>query len=66
MVKYGYTSFTNERKYSEYVCGCCGKHLGSIEIVYDGNNTKEYDDIVGWNFCPYCGDKLWDEEPWLE
>lgn len=66
MVKYGYTSFTNERQYGEYVCECCGKHLGSIEIVYDGNNAKEYDDIVGWNFCPYCGDKLWDKEPWLE
>ena len=30
MVKYGYTSFTNERKYSEYVCECCGKYLGKI------------------------------------
>ena len=66
MVKYGFSSANNERIYHEYVCDYCGKHLGSIEIVYDGNNTKEYDDIVGWNFCPYCGDKLWDEEPWLE
>ena len=60
MIKYGYISFTNERKYSEYVCGCCEKHLGRIEIVYDGNNINEYDDIVGWNFCPYCGRPLWE------
>ena len=66
MVKYGYTSFTDKYKYGEYICGCCEKYLGSIEIIYDGNLTKEYDDIVSWNFCPYCGDKLWDEEPRLE
>ena len=66
MVKYGYTSFTDKYKYGEYICGCCEKHLGRIEIIYDGNQTKEYDDIVGWNFCPYCGNKLWDEESWLE
>ena len=66
MVKYGHTSFTNERKYGEYICGCCEKYLGSIEIIYDGNLTKEYDDIVNWNFCSYCGNKLWDEESWLE
>ena len=66
MVKYGYTSFTDKYKYGGYICGCCEKYLGSIEIIYDGNLTKEYDDIVNWNFCPYCGDKLWNEEPWLE
>lgn len=66
MVKYGYTSFTNERKYSEYICECCEKHLGSIEIIYDSKGVKEYDDIVDWKFCPYCGQPLWDKEPWLE
>lgn len=66
MVKYGYTSFTDKYKYGEYICGCCEKYLGSIEIIYDGNLTREYDDIINWNFCPYCGEKLWNEEPWLE
>ena len=66
MVKYGYSSFTSERKYCEYVCDHCEKHLGEIEIVYGTSHTKEFDSIVGWNFCPYCGEPLWDEKPWLE
>jgi hypothetical protein len=66
MVKYGYSSGTNERTYHEYICDHCGKHLGGIEIVYGTSYTKEFDSIVGWNFCPYCGKPLWDEKPWLE
>ena len=65
MVKYGYTSITNEHTYHEYVCDYCGSHLGGIEIINKGNYTEEHDDIVGWKFCPYCGEPLWDEEPWL-
>lgn len=66
MVKYGYSSCTNERIYHEYICDYCGKHLGGIETINKCDYTEEYDDIVGWNFCPYCGERLWDEEPWLE
>ena len=50
MVKYGFSSANNEHIYHAYVCDYCGKHLGRIEIIYDGKHTKEYDDIVGWNF----------------
>ena len=60
MVRYGYSSITNEGIYYEYVCDCCGNSLGSIEIVYGDGHTKERDDIIGWNFCPYCGESLWD------
>ena len=42
------------------------KHLGGIEIIYDGKHTRKHDDIIGWKFCPYCGEPLWGEEPWLE
>lgn len=61
MVRYGYTSTTNERIYHTYVCECCGNDLGSIEIIFDGVHMKERDDLAGWNFCPYCGNILWNE-----
>lgn len=66
MVKYGHSFANNEHIYHEYICDYCGKHLGGIEIICDGGHAKEHDDIVGWKFCPYCGEPLWDKEPWLE
>lgn len=62
MAKYGYSSITNEHIYHEY-CECCGNFLGSIHIIYDGKRIKERDDLLGWKFCPYCGESLYDEEP---
>lgn len=46
--------------YSNYIGGpqsqliyeCCRKHLGNMNIKEDHN------DIKGWLFCPYCGQKL--------
>ena len=66
MVKFGYSSVTNEHIYYVYVCDHCGNSLGAIEIIYGDKHTEERDDIVGWKFCPYCGENLWNEEPWLE
>lgn len=66
MVKYGFSSITEKRIYYTYVCEHCGKNLGRIEIIYDGNHSKEIDDIAGWRFCPYCGDPLWGEDSWWE
>lgn len=62
MVKYGFVSITKERTYYGYICDHCGSHLGGIETINKGNYTEEHDDIVGWNFCPYCGEELWDEK----
>lgn len=66
MVKYGYSSITDKHIYHEYVCEHCGNCLGTIEIIFTDGHTKERDDLSGWNFCPYCGERLWNEEPWLE
>lgn len=60
MVERGYTSIGHDRSYSEYICEHCGKYLGAIETVYDGENWNERDDIVGWVYCPYCGRHLWE------
>lgn len=60
MVKYGYSSITQERTYYEYICEHCGKHLGAIEIVREDGREIVQDDIIGWNFCPYCSEALWD------
>ena len=66
MVKYGFVSITKERTYYGYICDHCGNHLGGIETISKEGYTEEHDDIVGWKFCPYCGEPLWDKEPWLE
>ena len=60
MIKRGYTSIDDVRTYSEYICEHCGKYLGAIETIYDGKHIEERDDIVGWIYCPYCGEPLWE------
>ena len=59
MVKYGRMSFDAEQTFYEYVCDCCGRCIGGIQIMHSANHAKEIDDIAGWNFCPYCGEPLW-------
>ena len=43
-----------------YWCGHCGRYLGAIETICDGEHIKERDDIVDWTYCPYCGRFLWE------
>lgn len=54
MITTGYSSTTGNRIHKSLNCGCCGKHLGS----YDWEDGKEYSDIEGWVYCPYCGREL--------
>jgi DNA-directed RNA polymerase subunit RPC12/RpoP len=53
-IKIGYSSASYERAYKQLVCSHCGELLGSYERIED----KEYNDIEGWNYCPYCGSEL--------
>lgn len=57
MIDTGFISANKDRIYTELVCGCCKKHLGSHLL----ENGEEYDDIEGWKFCPYCGSELYKE-----
>lgn len=60
MVERGYTYIDDKRTYSECICGHCGRYLGAIETICDGEHIKERDDIVDWSYCPYCGRFLWE------
>ena len=54
MVTTEYCSAYGNKIHHQLICGCCGKYLGS----YDIEDGKEYNDIKGWVFCPYCGREL--------
>lgn len=58
MIETGFTSAIDKRIYYQLCCSYCGHDLGCYEMI-DG---KEYNDIEGWNFCPYCGRELEQEE----
>lgn len=50
MIKY-YSNYIGGPQ-SQLIYECCRKHLGNMNIKEDHN------DIKGWLFCPYCGQKL--------
>ena len=54
MITTGHNWSHQNNIYQQLMCGCCNNYLGSYDIV-DG---KEYDEIKGWRFCPYCGSPL--------
>lgn len=54
MISTGYSFANKDRIYTQLICGCCGKDLGT-HTVEDG---KEYNDTEGWKFCPYCGNEI--------
>ena len=54
MIDIGYSNISENHIHHTIVCGCCGKRLGN----YDIEDGKEYNDIDGWKFCPYCGNEL--------
>lgn len=55
MFKTGYMSTSFEKSITQLLCGRCGSHLGYEEQI----NDKEYTEIEGWEYCPYCGAPLY-------
>ena len=47
----------NNNRIMEWKCDSCSKKIG--EYHYDSGR----DDIKGWVYCPYCGEKLEVEPP---
>lgn len=58
MIKIGYSSSTGNRIYRNLLCGCCGNFLGYCNTE-DG---QQYDSTYGWEFCPYCGRELYEDD----
>lgn len=54
MLKTGYQLSSGEYSVIELRCGHCNKHLGEDETIKD----KNYNEIEGWCYCPYCGEPL--------
>ena len=40
-------------------CSCCGHEY---EYINEKNDSYEYDEKEGWNFCPYCGTPFYSEK----
>jgi hypothetical protein len=53
-VRSGYVSASHERTYRQLICSHCNNLLGTYERIGD----KEFTDIEGWKYCPYCGEEL--------
>lgn len=51
-----YSSANSREIYHSYRCSYCGEHLG--EYLHDFNKSTVQNDIDGWEYCPYCGEKL--------
>jgi len=58
MIEYGGLILQEDYKYENLICGYCGAHLGTA----GWNKDLEWNEVEdsGWNFCPYCGEPLFD------
>lgn len=53
--------FDKYREYHICTCSCCGRHLGEMANVDSDNTVDIYRDIDNWKFCPFCGERLFDD-----
>lgn len=59
---YAYSHIEKNREYHICVCSYCGRCLGSIENVYGEETVDTYGRITDWKFCPFCGERLFDDD----